>query len=80
MGRVVIEICAPAAPAPMAKVKKSKEKNPENWLMENMERELQRREAMIMRLEPNRVASIPLIREKRRYPRRIPPLRSPISI
>jgi hypothetical protein len=50
----------------MRNAKNSKGKNPENRLRENMESELQRREATKTLLEPNRVASRPQIREKRR--------------
>jgi hypothetical protein len=64
----------------MAKVKKSKEMNPENLLIRNMEMEPHKRERITILLGPNRVASVPPINEKRRYPISIPPLRSPICM
>jgi hypothetical protein len=75
---MVMEMCAPAAAAPIAKVETNKGKKSDNRLMENMEIELQRSEAMITRFNPKRVPKTPPMKENRRYPRRIPPLRSPI--
>jgi hypothetical protein len=50
----------------MAKLKKRRAENSDNLLMKNMERAPHRREANTILLGPNRVASIPPIREKRR--------------
>ncbi len=52
MGSVVIAIWAPAAPAPMAKVKRSIGANPDPLLRRNMETELQRSETTTTFLEP----------------------------
>ncbi len=49
----------------MAKLKKRRGGNPESLLME-IERAPHRREAVTILLGPNRVASMPPIREKRR--------------
>jgi hypothetical protein len=45
-----------------------------------MEKAPKNKEATTILFDPNRVAKIPPIRENRRYPRRMLPLRSPISI
>jgi hypothetical protein len=64
----------------MVKVKKRRGKNPDNLLMKNMESVPQKRETITILLGPNRVANIPPMREKRRYPSMMAPLKSPISI
>jgi hypothetical protein len=74
-----MEIWVPPEPLPIAKVKRRKGKKFDNLLMENMEIATQRREANTIFLQPNRVARTPPIKEKRRYPIRMPPLKSPIS-
>jgi hypothetical protein len=50
----------------MAKVKKRRGKNPDNLLIENIEIAPHKREAITILLGPNRVASTPPIREKRK--------------
>jgi hypothetical protein len=61
-------------------VKKRSEKNPDNLLTKNIERAPHRREVTTILLGPNRVANIPPIREKIRYPNMMAPLKSPISM
>jgi hypothetical protein len=50
----------------MVKAKKRRGKNPDNLLMENMERDPHRRETITILLGPNRVVNTPPIKEKRR--------------
>ncbi len=50
----------------MVKLKKRRGMKDDNLLMKNMERAPHRREATTILLGPNRVASIPPMREKRR--------------
>jgi hypothetical protein len=66
MGKVVMEMWDPAPPAPMAKAKKRRGKNPDDLPMKNMESDPQRREVVTILFGPNRVANIPPMREKRR--------------
>jgi hypothetical protein len=64
----------------MAKLKKRREEKPDKLPMKNMERHPHRREVTTILFGPNRVANIPPIREKRRYPSIMAPLKSPISL
>jgi hypothetical protein len=80
MGRVVMEIWAPAAAAPMAKVKQRRRGKLESLLSKNMERELHTRAVTTVLFDPNLVVKIPPMNEKRRYPNRMPPLKRPIWV